>query len=75
MDEKNIVLSVSDEGKGINTENISKLGTPFFTTKENGTGLGLSLCYRIADRHNAIIEVKTSTDGTTFLVQFPNQWF
>ena len=71
MDGQNIVLSVRDEGTGINTEHISKLGTPFFTTKENGTGLGLPLCYSIADRHNALIEVKTGSDGTTFLVRFP----
>jgi len=71
MDGQNIVLSVSDEGTGINIENISKLGTPFFTTKEGGTGMGLPMCYSIADRHNALIEVKTGPDGTNFLVRFP----
>ena len=71
IDGQNIVLSVKDEGTGINPEHISKLGTPFFTTKENGTGLGLPMCYSIADRHNAQIEVKTGSDGTTFLVRFP----
>lgn len=69
---QNIVLSFKDEGTGINAEHISKLGTPFFTTKENGTGLGLPMCYRIADRHNALIEVKTGPEGTTFLVRFPS---
>jgi len=71
MDGPNIVLSVSDEGTGINTENISKIRTPFFTTKEGGTGMGLPMCYSIADRHNALIEVKSGSDGTTFLVRFP----
>lgn len=71
MDGQNIVLSVRDEGKGISTEHLSKLGTPFFTTKESGTGLGLPMCYSIADRHNAKIEVKTGLNGTTFLVRFP----
>ena len=71
MNGQNIVLSVKDEGTGINPEHISKLGTPFFTTKENGTGLGLPMCYSIADRHNALIEVKTGPDGTTFFVRFP----
>lgn len=71
MDEQNIVLSVRDEGKGIDPDHIPKLGTPFFTTKENGTGLGLPMCYSIADRHSAQIEVKTGSDGTTFLVRFP----
>ena len=70
MDGQNIVLSVRDEGTGINSEHISKLGTPFFTTKESGTGLGLPMCYSIAGRHNARIEVESSPDGTTFLVRF-----
>lgn len=71
LDGTDIVLSVQDEGKGIDTEHLAKLGTPFFTTKENGTGLGLPLCYSIADRHKATIEVKSGPSGTTFLVRFP----
>ena len=71
MEGQNVVLSVRDEGTGIKTEDISKLGTPFFTTKEGGTGMGLPMCYSIADRHNALIEVKTGPHGTTFLVRFP----
>jgi len=70
MDGQNIVLSIRDEGTGIKLEHLSKLWTPFFTTKENGTGLGLPMCHSIADRHNAVIEVKTGPDGTTFLVRF-----
>lgn len=70
-DEQNIVLSVKDEGTGIIPEYLSKLGTPFFTTKENGTGLGIPMCYSIAERHSALIEVKTGPEGTTFLVKFP----
>ncbi|MDR3587639.1 MAG: ATP-binding protein [Desulfosporosinus sp.] len=71
MEGQNIVLSFRDEGTGIDPEHIAKLGTPFFTTKEGGTGLGLPLCYNIANRHKAQIEVKTGLDGTTFLVRFP----
>ena len=66
-----IILSVQDEGKGIDAEHLAKLGTPFFTTKENGTGLGLPLCYSIANRHNAQIEVKSGSTGTNFFVRFP----
>lgn len=65
------VLSIQDEGSGINPEHLSKLGTPFFTTKENGTGLGLLMCYRIAEWHNAKIELKTGAEGSVFLVRFP----
>jgi signal transduction histidine kinase len=71
MDGQNAVLSIEDEGTDIKTEDLSKLGTPFFTTKEGGTGMGLPICYSIAARHNALIEVKIGPDGTTFLVKFP----
>lgn len=65
-----IVLYVQDEGVGIKPEILEKLGTPFMTTKYNGTGLGLAVCYSIAERHNAKIDVKTGPTGTTFFVRF-----
>ncbi len=40
-----IVLSIKDEGTELPSELLDKLGTPFLTTKENGTGLGLAVCY------------------------------
>jgi signal transduction histidine kinase len=66
-----VVLSIKDQGNGIPPEVLEKLGTPFFTTKEKGTGLGLPVCYRIAERHNARVEIKTGKRGTTFMVSFP----
>lgn len=65
-----VVFSVQDEGKGIEADIIDKIGTPFFTTKENGTGLGLAVCHGIATRHNAAIDVKTGPVGTVFYVRF-----
>ncbi|MGC7873556.1 ATP-binding protein [Desulfosporosinus sp. SYSU MS00001] len=65
-----VVLAVSDEGKGIEKSLIEKLGTPFFTTKEQGTGLGLAVCYGIVSRNNGRISVETSPKGTTFYVCF-----
>ena len=65
-----MVLSVQDQGKGIEPDILEKIGTPFFTTKDSGTGLGLAICYGIAARHNAVINIKTSPKGTTFLVMF-----
>lgn len=70
-----VVLAVHDTGKGIPSDIIDKLGTPFFTTKPNGTGLGLPVCYRIAERHNAKMEITTSARGTTFLVRFCRSQF
>lgn len=65
-----VVLAVHNQGTGISPEVLEKMGTPFFTTKDSGTGLGLGVCYAIAARHNAKIEVETGLDGTTFLVKF-----
>lgn len=65
-----VVLEVRDEGQGIKEEWLSKIGTPFFTTKEKGTGLGLAICYSIADRHHATIDIQTSREGTSFFVRF-----
>ena len=65
-----VVLAVRDQGKGITPEVLEKLGTPFYTTKNNGTGLGLGVCYAIAARHNAKIEIQTGSEGTTFFVKF-----
>lgn len=65
-----VTMAVKDQGKGIEPEVLEKIGTPFFTTKDNGTGLGLAVCYSIAARHNAKIEIETGQEGTTFLVRF-----
>ena len=70
LDKDNVVLEIQDEGEGIPPEVLEKIGTPFFTTKDDGTGLGLAVCYRIAARHNAKIDVKTGSTGTTFSVRF-----
>lgn len=69
-EEGKVILAVKDEGCGIAPDMIDKLDTPFFTTKENGVGLGLPICYRIAKNHNAEIEIKTGSLGTTFFVKF-----
>lgn len=65
-----VVLSVRDQGTGIDSRVMDRLGTPFFTTKEHGTGLGLAVCYSIAARHNARIEVDSGPKGSTFSVKF-----
>lgn len=72
QEEYETVLSVEDQGSGIKPELISKLGSPFITTKEHGTGLGLTICYSIATRHKAIINIDTGPGGTTFFVKFKN---
>lgn len=67
------VLAICDEGEGIPPEVITKLGTPFLSTKEDGSGLGLAICQGIAARHEASIFFETGKQGTTFYIHFPLQ--
>ena len=69
-DGSGVVLSIRDQGPGIDPDILGKLGIPFITTKEQATGLGLAVCCGIAARHNATIDVDTGTSGTTFFVRF-----
>jgi signal transduction histidine kinase len=67
-----IHLSVQDSGLGISPEDIDKLFDPFFSTKEGGIGLGLSITHRIIDQHHGKIEVEsTPGNGTLFTVWLP----
>ena len=68
-----VELRVTDEGPGIPKHILEQLGTgtPFVTTKTNGTGVGLAICYDIAKRHNAHMDIETSSMGTMFKIQFP----
>ena len=68
--ENEVMLAVTDRGRGIKPEVLERMGTPFFSTKDNGTGLGLAVCYSIAARHNASIKIQTGSEGTTFTVHF-----
>ncbi|MDB4866365.1 MAG: hypothetical protein JWR03_698 [Cohnella sp.] len=69
--EDTVQLRVVDHGVGIPQEKLEHLFEPFYTTKANGTGLGLSLCLSIVERHNAKIEVESVVGaGTTFIVTF-----
>lgn len=65
-----VVLQIQDQGCGIQDEILENLGTPFYTTKDMGVGLGLPICFNIAARHNARIDVNTSSQGTTFWINF-----
>lgn len=66
----NIVLVIADQGHGFAEDVLANIGTPFVTTKDTGTGLGLPICYSIAHRHNATIKVDTCSLGTSFKIIF-----
>jgi two-component system nitrogen regulation sensor histidine kinase NtrY len=64
-------ISISNNGKGIPAEEIDKIFIPFYTTKENGSGIGLSLSREIMRMHKGSISVFSSTeDQTTFVLSF-----
>ena len=65
-----VILAVENNGPPIPPHILATLGTPFCTTKENGTGLGLPICYSIAARNNAEIRVLSIQDCTRFEVVF-----
>ncbi len=64
-----IWVDLADEGVGIREEDLPHIFSPFFTTKNNGTGLGLATCYRIIKEHGGTIRVESAEGkGSTFRV-------
>jgi signal transduction histidine kinase len=64
-------LTISDNGSGIPAEQLPRIFIPFFTTKAEGTGLGLALVHRIITEHGGTITVASSPSGTAFTLTFP----
>lgn len=56
-------ISVGDDGAGVSRENLEKIFQPFFTTKKDGSGLGLSAALRIAQKHGGTVEVDDPDEG------------
>lgn len=74
LEEENVLVSIKDNGHGMNSEIQNKIFDPFFTTKDvgEGTGLGLSVSYGIVQRHHGKIYVKSSPgSGAEFIISLP----
>ncbi|MEK7396703.1 MAG: PAS domain S-box protein, partial [Candidatus Poribacteria bacterium] len=81
LDEKNLYMlksgnyvkiTVKDQGVGISEENLKQVFDPYFTTKQTGNGLGLTIVYSIVKKHNGYIKVESQLNvGTTFYVYLP----
>lgn len=73
-DDEQVRIRVSDEGVGMDPATLERLFSPFFTTKENGTGLGLVSCHRIVDSIGGRIQVQSTLgEGTAFELLLPLQ--
>ncbi|WP_052353673.1 ATP-binding protein [Neobacillus jeddahensis] len=67
-----VQVDIIDHGEGMSKEILTKIGEPFYTTKEKGTGLGLMVCYKIIENHQGSIDVNSQQGiGTTFTVTLP----
>jgi PAS domain S-box-containing protein len=68
-----VEVTVTDQGSGITAPNIDDIFKPFYTTKERGTGLGLSVVKSVVDKHGGTVTVTTRKGiGTTFTVRLPS---
>lgn len=67
-----VKVSISDNGSGIPNEILNKIFNPYFTTKQSGSGLGLSVCYSIIKKHGGHISVRSEIEkGTEFEIYLP----
>jgi two-component system, sporulation sensor kinase A len=67
-----IKIKIQDQGKGIPKEHLERIGQPFFTTKENGTGLGLMISMNIIENHQGSIVIDSDKNGTIIEVSLPS---
>jgi len=69
---KDIEIKVIDSGVGMSEEEVNSLGTPFYSLKSKGTGLGLMICFNIVEKFNGTIQFQSEVGkGTTVTVRFP----
>jgi signal transduction histidine kinase len=70
--DENILITVADTGTGISEEALPKIFEPYFTTRETGSGLGLTLVFKIIREHQGEITVKSKArEGSAFIITLP----
>lgn len=70
-----VIIEVTDTGKGIPPEVLNNIFNPFFTTKDKGVGLGLSIVHKIISYHQGTIEARNNLEkGVTFTIKLPLKW-
>lgn len=71
-DNNSFIISVKDTGSGMDEDQLKNVATPFFTTKDNGTGLGMAVCYRIIESHDGQINISSQKGiGTKVDIALP----
>jgi two-component system sporulation sensor kinase B len=69
---QNILITIGDTGIGMTRDEIARLGKPYYSTKKEGTGLGMLMAYSAVNKVKGVIEVKSEKGkGTTFLITIP----
>lgn len=75
LSDENVVVTVSDNGRGIAAETLEKIFDPLYSTKDHGFGMGLPLVRQIIAEHmGSISAVSKEGTGTTFTISFPRRW-
>lgn len=70
-----LIVSIKDTGVGIPTDKLHLLGTPFYTTKDHGTGMGLTQVFSVVYQHGGKINIDSAEKkGTTFTIRLPKQY-
>jgi signal transduction histidine kinase len=70
--EEQIIIRITDDGCGIPPDLLARVGEPFFTTKQNGTGLGMAVTHQIIESHGGRMLIESEIDyGTTVSVLLP----
>ena len=66
------LIKITDSGIGMSKEQVERLGTPFYSLKDRGTGIGLTVCYNIIQKYKGeIIVISEPNVGTTFYIYLP----
>lgn len=67
-----VLVEITDQGIGIPQHVIDRLGEPFYTTKQSGTGLGLTVCFKIIQAHGGVLSLSSEPgEGTVALIRLP----
>ncbi|WP_019153116.1 ATP-binding protein [Robertmurraya massiliosenegalensis] len=69
---RHVIIKISDNGEGMTKEHLSRVGTPFYSTKDKGTGIGLTISFQIIEQLKGKVSVESELGlGTTFIIILP----